>query len=298
MKKVSISLVDIQQGEGDKAAVETAKRIGADGIDFDLFVHDVRKENDVYARGEAAVIEYFEDIKRFAEEIGVEIAQTHGRMFGYGLSADDTAAFVRNTELDMLATAVLGAKHCVIHSPSIAWVADGDKKSGEEMEKVFSDMLDDILPFAKKHGLRIAVETHGFSHKLQKMEYFGYIDKLAEAIDRAISDKGADGYICVCVDTGHTNMTVRHGNPTVGDAIRQLGSRVEVLHLHDNDGVMDQHKIPKMGIIDWDDILAALGEIGYGGWYNLENNINNFGKGIEEAEAEFSVKVLRNMIKA
>ena len=297
MKKISMSLVDIQQASGDKAAVDMAKSIGADGLDLDLFVHSVSKENDVYARGEAAVIEHFKDVKAHADSIGIEIAQTHGRMMGYGLSDKDTAEFVRNTELDLLATAVVGSKYCVIHSPSIAWVADGDKKSGEEMEKIFSDMLDDILPFAKKHGVKIAIETHGFSHKLQKMEYFGYIDKLAEAIDRAISDKGAEGYICVCVDTGHTNMTVRHGNPSVGEVIRLLGKRVEVLHLHDNDGIKDQHKIPMTGIIDWADVMAAIREIGYAGWYNLENDITHFGKGMEREEAVFSVKVLRNLIK-
>lgn len=297
MKKISMSLVDMQQQFGDKGAVDMAKAIGADGIDFDLFIHSVSLEDDIYTKGADAVVEYFKDIKNHADSIGIEIAQTHGRMMGYGLSDKDTVTFVRNTELDLLATSVLGAKYCVIHSPSIAWVENGENKSGEEMEKIFSDMLDDILPFAKRYGVKIAIETHGFSHKLQKMEYFGYEDKLEKAIDLAIAEKGADGYICVCVDTGHTNMTVRHGNPTVGDVIRMLGKRIEVLHLHDNDGVTDQHKIPKTGIIDWADVFAALREIGYDGWYNLENDISHFGNGFEREEAEFSVKALRHLIK-
>ena len=67
--------------------------------------------------------------------------------------------------------------------------------------------------------------------------------------------------------------------------------------MHDNAGITDEHKIPMTGIIDWEDVLSALDEIGYGGWYNLENSLEKFGKGIEEDVAYFSVKVLKNMLR-
>ena len=87
------------------------------------------------------------------------------------------------------------------------------------------------------------------------------------------------------------------GHASVGDVIRMLGSLVEVLHLHDNDGIKDQHKMPKTGVLDWADIISALGEIGYGGCYNLEVMLKHFGVELMEDEAAFSVKIMRNMLK-
>jgi len=55
--------------------------------------------------------------------------------------------------------------------------------------------------------------------------------------------------------------------------------------------------MPKTGILDWDDILSALDEIGYKGSYNLEVVLDHFGKELMEEEAAFSVKIMRNMLK-
>lgn len=294
-KKVSMCLCHLQMKLGDREAVRIAREIGADGIDFNLIMHDVRKEGSLYAQGDEAVVKYFSEIKKYADELGVMIPQTHGRLYGFGVSAEDDAAFIRNSELDLLATEILGAKYCVVHTPAITWVGDG--KSDDEMYAISSRLFGSILPFAKARGIKIAAETHGDSGKYGKMEFFGYADHLIEGIDRVRKACDAEDALCVCVDTGHTNMTVRYGEPSVGDVIRRLGDRVEVLHLHDNAGIKDQHKIPMTGIIDWADVFAALGEIGYDGWYNLENDVTHFGEGFEVEEAAFSVKVLRQMIK-
>ena len=88
------------------------------------------------------------------------------------------------------------------------------------------------------------------------------------------------------------------GHPSVGDVIRKLGSLVEVLHIHDNNGIKDQHKIVGTGIIDWKDTLSALEEIGYSGYYNLETMLKHFGEDFEVEEAKFSVKVLDHMLKS
>ncbi len=50
----------------------------------------------------------------------------------------------------------------------------------------------------------------------------------------------------VCFDTGHANLT-----PDFEDEARQLLRYAVVLHLHDNDGDIDQHLFPGQGSIDW-----------------------------------------------
>ena len=293
--KVSMALGRLQDLSNEKLAIDAAKKIGADGIDFGFYVHSVRKENDLYTRGEDAVWEYYTDLKKYADSIGIEIPQTHGRFFGYGISPEENEIFTRDAILDSIATGALGAKYCVIHTPPINKI--GDRFTAEEMFKINEELVSIMLPYARKYGFKIALETHGDAKTYGKMEFFGYPENLIEGIERIERNCDAKGLIAICVDTGHTNLGVPYGLPSVPEVIRMLGDRVEVLHLHDNDTSRDQHLIPCLAKIDWKETFAALGDIGFDGWYNLENDFDQFGDDFMVETAEFSVKVMRHLCK-
>ena len=77
-----------------------------------------------------------------------------------------------------------------------------------------------------------------------------------------------------------------------------LGSNVKTLHLNDNNKLVDQHKIPLTGCIDWEDTLNALDEIGYDGVFNMELALNNCGgKGMEFESAVYANQVMKNLLK-
>ena len=79
----------------------------------------------------------------------------------------------------------------------------------------------------------------------------------------------------VCFDTGHT-MAFRCGK-SIGDQIREIGSLIKVLHVHDTYGMADQHNLPGIGATDWDDLREALYEVGFDGIFSLElNRIHDF----------------------
>ena len=292
--KISRCLDRFQFNYGDKCALDVAKEVGVSGLDFSLLHYDVRKEGNLYTLTEEKIREYFRGVREYAEKIGIAIPQVHGRLYGFGIDEAGDEAFVRNSELDCIAAHELGAKYCVVHTPAITWVGDGH--SDEEMFDISDRMFGAILPYAKREGIKIAAETHGNSGKYQKMEFFGYVDNLIECVRRAKALGDYENSICICVDTGHTNMTVRYGNPTVDEVIRKLGDMVEVLHLHDNDGVTDQHKIPMTGTINWDEVIKAIKDVGFSGWYDLENDITHFGEGFEKKEAIFSTQVIEQML--
>lgn len=294
--RISLSILDLQEKYGDREAIDIAAKIGLSNVDFDLVFlkHSVDKEGDIYSLGKDAVREYYSSIADYAKERGVKIVQTHGRLVGYGNTPEGDELFVKNAEMDCVATAALGAKHTVFHTPAYNWVGD---LPDERMFEIGVSLFSSVLTFAKENGIKIAAETHGTASKYNKMEFFGIPENLLELIKRVRNISPAADALCVCVDTGHTNLAVKMGHPPVSDVIRKLGSLVEVLHLHDNDGVKDQHKIVGTGIIDWKDTLAALDEIGYSGYYNLETMLKHFGEDFEVEEAEFSVKVLDHMLK-
>ena len=54
--------------------------------------------------------------------------------------------------------------------------------------------------------------------------------------------------------------------------ITALGDRITAFHVHDNNGVTDQHLAPYMGILDWDDFVDALRAIRYDGTMCFETS--------------------------
>ena len=50
----------------------------------------------------------------------------------------------------------------------------------------------------------------------------------------------------------------------------ELGSHLRALHIQDNWGTSDAHVMPMVGIVNFDQIIKALIEIGYKGFFSFE----------------------------
>ena len=295
-KRIGISIWQLQHQFGDKEALRIAKQIGADSVDFSLEGEecDYRNPNSIYAKGEAAIVEYYSGLRKYAAEIGLVIGQTHGKLPGFRNIPEEDEALVENTRLDCLATSSLGADVMVVHNATSIFL--GPDPDPELMHALSLRMFKAILPFAKENGIKIATETFGDAVKFSAVDFFGDIVEFEKAYKAVKENDELKDYITICVDTGHSNKAMRYNNPTPGDVIRRLGSEVTVLHLNDNDTLTDQHKMPLSGSIDWDDVMDALDEIGYEGIYNMELNLRHFGDELMVEYAEFAIKVMRNIL--
>lgn len=298
MKKVSVNIGYFCKKMGDKGALDFAKSIGADGVDYDLLCYDDRIEGNLYAKSDAEIEAYFRDLAAYAKEIGIEFAQTHGRIKGFVNKAEEDDALIRNARLDCLATRALGAKFCVMHTVTSIWM--GKDAPAELMHEMNLQMYSRILPFAKQYDVIVATETFGDAHS-SFIDFFGAAKEFIKGYEKVVeaNPEYAD-YFKVCMDTGHTNKSTRfEGEPSVGELIRTLGSRIVCLHLNDNNTLYDQHKPPMTGLIDWKDVLSALKETGYEGIYNMELGFDqkHFGPDFEEEEALFAVKVMKNALR-
>ena len=78
--------------------------------------------------------------------------------------------------------------------------------------------------------------------------------------ERVISPK-----LGFCYDTGHRNCF----EPTI-DLLSLFGDKLVALHLHDNDGTGDQHRIPFEAGIDWQEQMSKIAETGYTGATTIE----------------------------
>lgn len=293
-KKVGISIVRLQRTYGDKRALEIAKEVGADAVDFNLDNKDYRNPDCVYSKGDDAVIEYYKELKAYADELGLIISQTHGKLPGFINEKEEDDALVENSRLDCLATACLGAPVCVIHNASS--ISMGANPDPELMHHLSFDMFTRILPYAKEYGVKVATETFGDAVEYHACDFFGQIDEFMKAYEDIKAIDEFKDYFTTCVDTGHSNKAMPYGNPTPADVIRRIGSDIDVLHLNDNDTLTDQHKMPLSGTIDWDDVLDALDEVGYNGVYNMEIKLAHYGEELMIEHARFAVAVMKSML--
>ena len=296
-KLVSITTDELQQELGDFETLKFLKSIGSDGADFSLFRknYDHRKADSIYSKSDDEIIEYYTKLRKYADELGIKICQTHGRIDGFTRDEEENAAQVINSRLDCLVTSVLGAPVCVMHGVnSIKMGIDCDP---QVMRDLNFDMFNRYLVYAKEFNVQIATETFGDALLWDECDFFGNMDEFLKTYNRIAAVNDNKKYFSVCMDTGHTNKALRfNNNPTPGDAIRMLGDKISVLHLHDNNTLKDQHKIPMTGCIDWNDVFDALDEIGFDGYYNLELFLHHFGVSFRKETAEFAIKVMRHML--
>ncbi len=298
MRKVGISTFPWQTiFKDDKFAIAEAKKAGADAIDFSLDGQDLRNENSIYGKNDDEIIAYYTDLKKFADECGIEIYQTHGRPRGLTGEKEEDAARLANLRIDLLASKCLGASICVVHNAiSGEHGADPDK---DFMYKLSYELFSKSLPYAKQYGVKIATETFGNTSKYNTCDFFGRLHNFT----RAYKDIQALGeykdWFSVCIDSGHTHIATHFDNPDVPEFIRKVGSEIEIsaLHLHDNDSYSDQHNIPHGGTIDWIDTLSALEEVGYKGVYNVELDTRKYGRDLITDASAFGVKVMRQLLK-
>lgn len=298
-KEIGISIGQLQRIYGDKGALEVASRIGADSVDFathyfDKRIWDFREPTSIYAQGDAAVVQYCTDLKKYAESLGIRIGQTHGRGEGFLNDKELDEAQVENARLDLLAASTLGAEVCVVHNATS--IHHGPNPDPEMMRNLSFDQYTRMLPYAAKYRVKLATETFGDAVQFDSVDFFGDIREYINTYERICAASEYSEWFTMCMDTGHTNKASRFGQPKVGEVIRMLGNNITALHLNDNDTLTDQHKIPMTGTIDWNDTMKALGEIGYNGIYNMELHLPHFGNGFEVETAAFAIKVMRNIL--
>ena len=105
-----------------------------------------------------------------------------------------------------------------------------------------------LAELSNKAGVRLAVEN------VQR----------PETLDFVFSRPGCER-LGFCYDSGHAFAA--------GDTrlLEKFGARLCALHLHDNDGKIDQHLLPGEGAIDWPALAGRLRAAGCGGAATLES---------------------------
>lgn len=227
---------------GTEEAIKIMAESGFDALDYSMF--DLTREDNPLTHDDWR--ERMQSFRTIAEENGIGFNQTHAPFpaFKEGDEEYNTTTFpllVRSIEV----TAILGAKHVVMHP---------QPTGGNDLEKNVA-FFSRLAPYCKQFGVKIAIEN------LIGDAFFAKPEQLGALIDALDSD-----CFTGLLDIGHASIN-GVGAPQF---IKDFGTRLSALHVHDNDTVHDLHNLPYTKGLDWEAICTALAENGYNGDFTFE----------------------------
>ena len=264
--KICVDTAPMVKKYGEAEALRRIADCGFDGVDYGMFHYDMNGE--LFARSDEDFMAHFAEIYEVAKSAGIEIAQVHSPMPSYVTDGDNNAHIWECQRKSILAAAALHSPYIVIH-PCIPaqYRYDFYRAETRVINREFYSLL---KPALIEYGVKLGVENM-FNWDPVKERICPTVCSSAEEMCDYVDMMG-EGF-CACLDVGHGSLS----GEAAGTMVRKLGKRLELLHVHDNDGSGDQHTAPMLGLngkgmssVNWDDFAAALHEVNYQGTLSLE----------------------------
>lgn len=163
---------------------------------------------------------------------------------------DAMARFSKTQLMGLDAAAMLKIPCAVIH-PIVRHSSQRKRRSWLDENLLY---LAPIRERAARLGVTLAVENMTgvpYPHAPDETVYG------SRAVDvRLLADRLDTG---ICWDFGHAHLS----RLCQSAELATVGDRLRMIHIHDNDGIHDRHRIPFEGSIDWDDALRGLRAIDF-----------------------------------
>lgn len=257
----------------DELAIRAIAKAGFDACDFSMW--SVPWHHGLWDETDAVFDAYFTHLREVAEACGLEIFQTHGPFpSAIGEAAEDAHRLLALRRA-IRAASLLGSRYIVIHP---AKHMDNLPDPGHTIAHTYNRaMFEALKPDLKAAGVQLALENmFGWNIATKRAEPC-YLSDATEML--ALLEALGEAQFCFCMDIGHAKLV----DQSPAEMLRRLGRHVAVLHVHDNDGLHDDHTLPFLGTADWTAVCRALGDIGYHGTMNMEADafVPKFPKGME-----------------
>lgn len=274
---------------GLEEGVALIANAGFERVDFNL--DTFLKNSDVYAgkinkffnADSESLLAYFGEYKKAFEAHGIRPSQMHAPYPILVPARGDVTDYMQETVIpkSIAIAGMMGIPWVVMHPFKLQYTYGIDVERAMNLKYFIS-----LIPLLKEHHVGVCVEnlyegvggriTEGTCADPQDAIY--YVDTLNQLA-------GEELFGC-CLDTGHMELT--HREPA--DYIRQVGKRLKILHMHENDAVGDLHQMPyTFGSkpedgVDWDNFRKALDEIEFDGTLSFETFpcVNSFPRGARE----------------
>ncbi|MEG1752950.1 MAG: sugar phosphate isomerase/epimerase family protein [Christensenella sp.] len=232
---------------GEEQALKLLKTSGFTHADCSLYTHNEKSElwqNDNWQK-------HAEYLYKLAQNTQIAFSQTHAPF-----PSDTTSECINAISKSIKISGQIKSPYIVVHP-----IIPLNLCYEEEKAKIWDlniRFFNTLRPIAKQSNVIIAIENM-FRYDISKKEYIPTMCSNITALAQLIDTLG-DGF-CACLDTGHANLYAYN----ISDITKQLGSRLQVVHIHDNNGAEDEHNLPFLGTINWNAFCTALHQINFAG---------------------------------
>ena len=154
--------------------------------------------------------------------------------------------------------AFFGCQYIVVHGFKLARNVGSEAAEWEQTER----FLESLAPLARE--LKVTICMENIYNNIGNHIIEGPCCDARKAVKRidCMNEKYGAEVLGFCFDTGHANLI----GLDFEYFITSLGSRLKVLHIHDNDGIGDLHQIPftftrnreNTSSTDWDGFIKGL----------------------------------------
>ncbi|MBW7881471.1 MAG: sugar phosphate isomerase/epimerase [Caldilineaceae bacterium] len=216
-----------------------------------------------------------EEIARWLDTYGLQLIDLHGsegiEKFWYSPKEYARQAGIELVKNRIAMTARLGGDAVVMHIYPPTRHPDLSPFNDHILDQVRRS-LDDLEPFARGHGVRIALEN-----LIDFQAVAAGVIRAQEADDNAVLlghlfEQYAPDYLGFCFDSGHAIL----GRDRTGAYVPFM-ARLAVLHLHDNNGSEDQHLPVYSGQVNWEKVARLIAASAYAKPLSYELSIHNTG---------------------
>ena len=165
---------------------------------------------------------------------------THGPFFGLDIASLDICLSEYSADclhIGLEATAALGGKVMVMHTGYLPQFSRGGRR---HWLRNWAERMPKIVEHAEKLGVTLALENT-WDDRPEIMLH--------------LADMLPGDNVRFCLDTGHVNV---FSHLSINRWWDMIGDRVVALHLHDNDGLSDDHLAPGEGTFDFETLAGKL----------------------------------------
>ena len=292
--RISVQTARSYREIGIAPAYEMYKRVGFEAVDWNidnvLVAAQIRAgnfRNSLYTKPLEEVLAHYAPELEQLKKNGLAITQAHAPFPAYepeldGLLEEMIPVYQRCIEL----CDAVGCKHLVIHG--ISHKRNDTVNTPESIYQLNVKLYTSLIPLLQKTNVTVCMENLFTStpHPKGNQICAGHCSDPKAAAEFIDWLNGQAGKECfgLCLDVGHLNV-LRIDERVY---IATLGKRIKVLHLHDNDGIKDQHIAPYNGNIHWKNILTSLAKAGYEGDLSFEafqqTTLQNIDEGVLESQ--------------
>lgn len=270
MIKIGVQTKGVLDDTAPEEGFGLLKRTGFTCADFSLNSYLTNtllyknEKNDFFSRSDLELEQYFSRYKYAAREAGIAINQLHMPYPMYvpgGKQEINDYLWKIVAPKSMRICAYLQCPYIVIHGFKLLHFLGSEELEWRETEK----FLASLAPLARELNITMCIENLYVDTGGHLVEGpCCNVRKVVERMDR-FNEKHHAEILGFCFDTGHANVV----GIDFEDFITVLGSRLKVLHIHDNDGINDLHQMPftftrtreNRSSTDWEGFVRGLRNI-------------------------------------